>query len=50
MKFWGSIRPDAPDHFWGELNAGFYTLEFVALPRTLGPVETEGRRVEVEGQ
>jgi hypothetical protein len=50
VKFWGSIKPDAPDHFLGEINAAFYTLDFVALPIPPMPVPTEGRRVTVEVQ
>lgn len=50
VKFWGEIRPDAPDHFLGEISAAFYTLDFVALPISAMPVPTEGWRVAVEGQ
>lgn len=47
-KFWGSIRPTAPDHFFGDINAAFYTLDFVALPMPPISAATEGWRVEVE--
>jgi hypothetical protein len=50
VQFWGEIRPDAPDHFLGEINAAFYTLDFVALPIPPMPVPTEGWRVAVRGQ
>jgi hypothetical protein len=50
LQFWGAIRPDAPDHSLGEINAAFYTLDFVALPTPPTSVPTEGWRVEVEGQ
>jgi hypothetical protein len=50
VQFWGEIRPDAPDHFLGEISAAFYTLSFVALPIPSMPVPTEGWRVAVEGQ
>lgn len=49
-KFWGSIRPDAPDHFVGEISAAFYTPDFVALPLPPISATTEGWRVEVEDQ
>jgi hypothetical protein len=48
IQFWGSIRPDAPDHFFGEISAAFYTLDFVALPIPSQPTPTEGRRVAVK--
>ena len=50
VKFWGEIRPDAPDHFFGEISAGFYTLDLEPLPIPPMPVPTEGWRVAVEGQ
>jgi hypothetical protein len=50
VKFWGEIRPDAPDHFLGVINAAFYTLDFVALPIPPMPLPTEGWRVAVEAQ
>lgn len=50
VKFWGEIRPDAPDHFLGEISAAFYTLDFVALPIPSVPTPTEGWRVAVEAQ
>jgi hypothetical protein len=49
-KFWGSIRPDAPDHFLGDINVAFYTLDFVPVPAPPMSAATEGWRVEVEGQ
>jgi hypothetical protein len=49
-QFWGSIRPDAPDHFLGEISAAFYTLDFVALPIPSPPTPTEGWRVAVKAQ
>jgi hypothetical protein len=49
-KFSGSIRPDAPDHFFGEINVGFYTLDFVAVPAPPMSAATEGWRVAVEDQ
>ena len=49
-KFWGSIRPDAEDHFFGEINAGFYTLDFVPLLAPPMSAATEGWRVVVEVQ
>ncbi len=49
-KFWGSIRPDAPDHFFGEINMGFYTLDFVVLPTPPMSAATEGWRAPVEAQ
>lgn len=48
VQFWGSIRPDAPDHFLGEVNARFYTLNFVALPIPSRATPTEGWRVAVQ--
>jgi hypothetical protein len=50
IQFWGEIRPDAPDHFLGEISARFYTLDFVALPIPSVPVPTEGWRVAVVDQ
>lgn len=50
IQFWGEIRPDAPDHFLGEISAAFYTLDFVALPIPPMSVPTEGWRVAVQGQ
>ena len=50
VKFWGEIRPDAPDHFLGEISAAFYTLDFVILPIPSVPLPTEAWRVAVEGQ
>lgn len=50
VQFWGEIKPDAPDHFLGEINATFYTLDFVALPIPPMAVPTEGWRVAVQGQ
>jgi hypothetical protein len=50
IKFSGSVKPDAPDHFLGEISATFYTLDFVALPIPSIPVPTEGWRVAVEAQ
>jgi hypothetical protein len=50
VQFWGQIQPDAPDHFLGEINAAFYTLDFVALPIPPMPVPTEGWRVAVQDQ
>jgi hypothetical protein len=49
VRFWGEIKPDAPDHFLGEISA-FYTLDFVALPIPPMPLPTEGWRVAVQGQ
>lgn len=48
VHFWGAIRPDAPDHFLGEISAAFYTLDFVALPIPSQSTPTEGWRVTVE--
>jgi hypothetical protein len=50
VRFWGEIKPDAPDHFLGEINAAFYTLDFIALPIPPMPVPTEGWRVAVRVQ
>jgi hypothetical protein len=50
IKFWGSVRPDAPDHFFGDVTAAFYTLDFVALPIPSPTLPTEGTRVAVEAQ
>ena len=50
VQFWGSIRPDAPDHFLGEISAAFYTLDFVALPIPSPSTPTEGWRVAVRVQ
>ena len=49
-KFWGSTRPDAHDHFLGEINIAFYTLDFVAVPAPAMSASTEGWRVAVEAQ
>jgi hypothetical protein len=49
-KFRGSIRPETPDHFFGEINVGFYTLDFVELPAPPMSAATEGWRVPVEAQ
>jgi hypothetical protein len=49
-QFWGSIRPDTPDHFLGEINAAFYTLDFVALPIPSTSTPTEGWRVAIKAQ
>lgn len=49
-RFWGTIRPDSPDHFSGTMNAAFYTKDFVALPMPPFTLTTEGTRVTVEGQ
>jgi hypothetical protein len=49
-QFSGSIRPDAPDHFLGEINIAFYTLDFVALVTPPMSAATEAWRVAVEGQ
>jgi hypothetical protein len=50
IKFWGSVRPDSPDHFFGDVTATFYTLDFVALPIPSPTLPTEGTRVAVEAQ
>jgi hypothetical protein len=49
-KFWGTIRPDAPNHFFGDISMAFYTLEFVLVPTPALSAATEGWRAPIEAQ
>jgi hypothetical protein len=47
-KFWGFIKPDAPNHFTGEINAAYYTLAYAELPIPPASLSTEGWKVAAD--